>query len=132
MALIDGDPGAYGVVFPDLPGCTAMGETIDQAMGAAAEALGDWIRTVESDGVAIPPPRTAQALHEDPETASALAAGAALASILVVRATGRPVRANLTLDEGVVSALDEAARTRGVTRSAMVEIIARQHLPELA
>jgi len=50
---------------------------------------------------------------------------------MVVHATGKPVRANMTLDEGVVSALDRTACARGVTRSAMVEILARQHLPEL-
>jgi hypothetical protein len=25
VALIDGKPGAYGITFPDLPGCTAVG-----------------------------------------------------------------------------------------------------------
>ena len=34
-ALIDGEAGAYGVVFPDLPGCVAMGSTIDEALGNA-------------------------------------------------------------------------------------------------
>jgi predicted RNase H-like HicB family nuclease len=48
IALIDGASGAYGVVFPDLPGCTAMADTLDRAMTAAAAALGDWINTVES------------------------------------------------------------------------------------
>src|SRR5258705_8927480 len=36
VALIDGKPGAYGVIFPDLPGCTAMGKTIDKDGGAAS------------------------------------------------------------------------------------------------
>jgi predicted RNase H-like HicB family nuclease len=39
FALIDGKAGAYGVVFPDLPGCTAMGKTIDVALANAADAL---------------------------------------------------------------------------------------------
>jgi predicted RNase H-like HicB family nuclease len=132
IALIDGGPGAYGVVFPDLPGCTAMADTLDQAMTSAAEALRDWINTVEISGNAIPAARSAEALRTDPEVSEALADGASLAAILVVRSTGKPVRANLSLDEGIVSAIDAAARKRGVTRSAMVEILARQHLPELA
>jgi predicted RNase H-like HicB family nuclease len=37
-ALIDGETGAYGVSFPDLPGCVAMGRTVDGALMAAAEA----------------------------------------------------------------------------------------------
>jgi predicted RNase H-like HicB family nuclease len=132
IALIDGGPGAYGVVFPDLPGCTAMADTLDQAMTSAADALRDWINTVEAAGNAVPAARSAEALRTDPEVSEALAEGASLAAILVVRSTGKPVRANLSLDEGIVSAIDAAARKRGVTRSAMVEILARQHLSEMA
>lgn len=132
IALIDGGPGAYGVVFPDLPGCTAMADTLDQAMTAAADSLRDWINTVESGGSPIPAARSAETLRTDPEVAEALAEGATLAAILVVRSTGKPVRANLSLDEGIVSAIDAAAHKRGITRSAMVEMLARQHLFELA
>jgi len=32
VVLIDqAEDGAYGVVFPDLPGCTAMGDTVEEA-----------------------------------------------------------------------------------------------------
>ncbi len=132
IALIDGGPGAYGVVFPDLPGCTSMADTLDRAMTAAADALGDWISTVEANGNTVPVARSAEDLRTNPEVREALAEGASLAAILVVRATGKPVRANLSLDEGIVAAIDAAARERGVTRSAMVEILARQHLAEMA
>lgn len=132
LALIDGTKGAYGVVFPDLPGCVAMGATMDKAMVVASEALGDWISTVEAGGSTVPAARTAEELLADPEIAEALRDGSALTSVMVVRSTGKPVRANLSLDKGVVTAIDAAAERRGVTRSAMVEIIARQHLPEMA
>ena len=36
--LIDGRRGGYGVVFPDLPGCTAMGRTLDEALRHDMEA----------------------------------------------------------------------------------------------
>ena len=130
--LIDGDAGAYGVVFPDLPGCSAMAPTIDAALSAAAASVSDWINAVEAKGGTAPPPSTADVLRHDPDVASALAEGAVLASGFVVRATGRPGRANLSLDEGIVSAIIAAARKRGVTRSALVEILAREHLHELA
>lgn len=131
IALIDGGPGAYGVVFPDLPGCTAMANTLDQAMAAAADALRDWINTVEIGGNPIPAARSAESLRTDPEVSDALAEGATLAAILAVRSTGKPVRANLSLDQGIVSAIDAAAHRRGITRSAMVEMLARQHLYEM-
>lgn len=131
IALIDGGPGAYGVVFPDLPGCTAMADTLDLAMTAAADSLRDWINTVEISGNQVPAARSAEALRTDPDVSEALAEGATLAAILVVRSTGKPVRANLSLDQGIVSAIDAAAQRRGITRSAMVEMLARQHLFEM-
>ncbi len=37
--LMDGTKGNYGVVIPDLPGCTAMGRTIDEAIRNADFSL---------------------------------------------------------------------------------------------
>ena len=31
VALVDGKKGAYGVVVPDLPGCTSAGKIVDAA-----------------------------------------------------------------------------------------------------
>ncbi len=47
-ALIDGEKGAYGIVFPDLPGCLAMGATIDEAIQDAQEALPQWIEAADT------------------------------------------------------------------------------------
>ena len=33
----------YGVAFPDLPGIVAMGETVDDALLNAEEALRDYV-----------------------------------------------------------------------------------------
>jgi predicted RNase H-like HicB family nuclease len=40
-AVTNGGAGRYGAWFPDLPGCTAMGETIDKLIVNAAEAMRD-------------------------------------------------------------------------------------------
>jgi predicted RNase H-like HicB family nuclease len=42
VALIDGRKGAYGVVVPDLPGCVAMGASVEAAIANAAAALRVW------------------------------------------------------------------------------------------
>ena len=52
-ALIDGEKGAYGVTFPDLPGIVAMGETVDEAVLNAEEALCDYAVEAEADGEEI-------------------------------------------------------------------------------
>jgi antitoxin HicB len=56
----------YGVPFPDLPGVTTAGETIDEAMRKATEVLEfaaeDWTKLT---GKGFPPPRTIDELRSD-------------------------------------------------------------------
>ena len=131
IALIDGNAGAYGVSFPDLPGCVAMGKTVDEAMSNAAAALRDWVEVTEEADAKVPAARTAEAIRRDGEVKEALAAGAQLATVPLVRATGRPVKANLSLDAGVLAALDEEADRRKLTRSALIELLARETLVKI-
>jgi predicted RNase H-like HicB family nuclease len=131
IALIDGKAGAYGVVFPDLPGCTAMGKTTDAALANAADALRDWVEVTEESGGKVPAPRALETLRRDPEVKHALADGAGLATVPLIRDTGRPVKANLSIDSGVLAALDEEADRRKLTRSALVELMARTMLTQM-
>ncbi len=132
IALIDGKAGAYGVVFPDLPGCTAMGRTMDEALSNAAHALRDWVDVTEEGGAKVPRPRSLEALRRDVEVKAALAAGAGFAVVPLVRETGKPVKANLSIDSGVLAAMDEEAERRNLTRSAFVEMLARTMLTKVA
>ena len=132
FALIDGKAGAYGVVFPDLPGCTAMGKTMDETLANAAEALRDWAEVTEEDGGKVPRPRSLEALRRDADVKTALVHGAGLATVPLVRETGRPVKANLSIDSGVLAAMDEEAQRRNLTRSAFVEMLARTMLTKVA
>jgi predicted RNase H-like HicB family nuclease len=140
LALIDGEPGGFGVVFPDCPGCTAMGATPDEALAAAAEALADWAEDVANAKPALgpasgtrgtlPEPRSVASLRADPEVRAALAEGAALAVVPLILEAGRPVKANLSLDAGLLAAIDEAAAARGLTRSAFLASAARAKILE--
>jgi predicted RNase H-like HicB family nuclease len=131
IALIDGEAGAYGASFPDLDGCTAMGADMDEALLAAQEALRDYVETGLAQGEDIPAPRTMEQLRLDPEVREALAQGATFVSVALVRGLSRPVKANLSLDSGVLAAIDASASRLGVTRSALVELLAREHLSAL-
>ena len=55
-ALIDGEKGAYGVTFPDLPGIVAMAASVDEVLVNAEEALRDYVIEAEGAGDAITPP----------------------------------------------------------------------------
>ena len=123
--LIDGEAGGYGVVFPDLPGCTAMGETVEKALTNAAAAARDWIEVTQARGGAAPLPRPAETLLlNDPDVHEALDEGARLAFVPVVIGVGRKKTANLSLDVGVLAAIDAAADRMGQTRSRVVELLA--------
>ncbi len=129
IALVDGKRGAYGVVFPDLPGCTAMGRTIEEALRNASEAASEWAEAVrETNHGVLPSPRSSEALRNDPDIARALAEGAALAIVPLIVDSGRPAKANLSLDAGLLAAIDEAAAARGLTRSAFIASAAREKI----
>ena len=128
IALVDGNAGAYGVVVPDLPGCTSAGPTTDEALRNAVEAVRLWVEDAIDDGEALPPPRSVEALRADPEIAAALAAGAVLGMVPLILDTGRAVRANLSLDAGLLDAIDEAAKAYGLTRSAFLASAAREKI----
>ena len=129
VALMDGKPGAYGVVFPDLPGCTAMGKTMDEALRNAIDAAHEWTEAVmETNGGKLPRPRTPDVLRSDPDTATALAEGAALMIVPLIFDSGKPAKANLSLDSGLLQAIDEAAEARGLTRSAFIASAAREKI----
>ncbi len=117
-ALIDGENGAYGVSFPDLPGVVAMGGTMDQALVNAEDALRDYAIETEKDGEA----RISPSAIEDvvPPT------GSTLVSVPLIHLSGRSIRANMMLDEGVIAFIDGEAKRRGMTRTAYVEWMARR------
>ena len=58
---------AYGVVVPDLPGCFSAGDTLDEAISNAKEAMELWMETVIEDGVSIPKPSPIAQHQADPE-----------------------------------------------------------------
>jgi predicted RNase H-like HicB family nuclease len=118
VAIAEGKPGAYLVTIPDLPGCTSAGKTIELAVGNAIEAVRLWIEGAEADGKKVPKPRALAELVADPSIRTALAKGAVLVAVPVVRDLRRPVKANVSLDAGVLEAIDAAAKRHKLTRSA--------------
>ena len=66
VALVHKDPGtSYGVSFPDVPGCISAGDTLDEALANAAEALAGHLALMRADGDAIPRPRGWLAIKAD-------------------------------------------------------------------
>ena len=75
IALIHKDADScYGVYFPDIPGLITAGDSIDEAIEEAEEALEfaaeGWTNQDGSTG--LKPPRTIEQLRNDPEFVEAV------------------------------------------------------------
>lgn len=74
VAIVEEEEGkAVGVWFPDLPGCFSAGDTLDEALLNASEALGLYAQAMDH-GSRMPPARTLTELKADPSVANDLAA----------------------------------------------------------
>jgi predicted RNase H-like HicB family nuclease len=127
-ALIHKDPdSAYGVIFPDVPGCFSAGDTLDETIQNAAEALAAHVSWLERDGDPVPSPRRPEEIFSDPALAEDRE-GATLVLIPLVRDLGSTTRINVSLDLGLLEAIDDAARRRKQTRSAFIASAVRKEL----
>ncbi len=73
VAIVEEEEGkAVGVWFPDLPGCVSAGDSLDEAMRNAADALELWAEAMIESGQTIPAARTLTSLKADAETAEDL------------------------------------------------------------
>ncbi|MCC3245958.1 type II toxin-antitoxin system HicB family antitoxin [Methylocystis sp. WRRC1] len=56
---------AYGMTFPDAPGCFSAADEIDDLFAMAGEALELWAEGMREDGLPIPEPRDFETLRAD-------------------------------------------------------------------
>ena len=122
VAVIDKDPdSAYGVWFPEVPGCFSAADTFGEIVPNSIEALSLFFEDIEPV-----PPRGLESVRE--QVADDIANGSVLMMIPYVRDRKRVVRVNLSLEKSFLDTLDEAARMRGMTRSAFVEKAATREI----
>lgn len=114
------DDSAYGVSFPDLPGCVSAGGTLEEALGDGREALSAHLAWMRAERDPIPEPRAYEALQSDPEVIEE--AQGATWHLIVPRAVKAPrVRINIMIDPALLRDADEAAEGAGQTRSGYIE-----------
>lgn len=108
---------AWGVVVPDLPGCFSAGDTLDEAVVNAEEAVAAWLDAALDDGLSVPRPSSLSDVRDRPEFF-----GWTLGVVTVDPAVldDRADRVNITLPRRVLSRLDAQARAAGQTRSGWI------------
>lgn len=114
---------AFGVVVPDLPGCFSAGDTLDEAVDNAREAIALWCETVIEDGGDVPVAKTLAEHQSDPELAGWIWA---MVEVPVERYFGPAEKLNITLPRLLLAKIDEYARTHGETRSGFLAEAARK------
>ncbi len=116
VAILDGGKGVWGVRFPDFPGCHGGGPTPDAAIADATSALREFAALMVTDGEPIPRARRLDELEPDERPRK----GESLVMIPLILDKGRQVKASVSLDAGLLEAIDEEAKRRGLTRSAFL------------
>lgn len=121
-AIVDkDDDSAFGVRFPDLPGCFSAADDIADVVPNACEALELWFEDAR-----LAAPQRLDQIRAD--AAEDIAAGAFIVAVPYIKRTGRQVRANISLDKGMLDAIDRAAAERSLTRSAFLADAARNEI----
>jgi predicted RNase H-like HicB family nuclease len=67
IVIVHKDPeSAYGMTFPDAPGCFSAADELDDLFSNATEALSLWTEVMQEDKLPIPEPRDLSELKLDP------------------------------------------------------------------
>ncbi len=121
-AIVEKASDGFGVFFPDLPGCTSAGATVQEAALNAEEALQAHIDLSIEHGEAIPEPSPLDRITTDPDVTE-------VARILVrAEPPGRAVRVNITIPEDLLAAVDRYAARTGYSRSGLLAQAVRERM----
>lgn len=127
VALIGRDGDAYGMSFPDLPGCVSAAGSLDDLLHEGKEALDLHVEGMLSDGEVLPEFRSLEALKADPALTEDFAE-AELVTLLPVDIPGRSVKVTITMEEHLLARLNKVAERQGYTRSGFIADAVRRKL----
>jgi predicted RNase H-like HicB family nuclease len=113
---------AFGVHFPDLPGCFSAADQIEDVIPNAVEAISLWFEDADTEALPSPVETIRVAAAED------LAEGAFLVMVPWIGRNSKPARVNISMDRAMLEAIDSAASMRRLTRSAFLAEAARNEI----
>ena len=122
-ALADKDVDSdYGVSFPDFPGCVSAGESVEEAVLRAREALAGHVALMLADGDTMPAPSALE------EIAAQKEASTVAVTLIPVVLPGRARRVNVTLDEALLEEIDQISNNRSgfLAEAARAELARRR------
>ena len=112
---------AWGVAVPDLPGCFSAGDTMEEALDNAREAILLHVEGMLDDEQPVP---TAQPIEHHRNKREFKNRVWALVDVDLSQLEDVTERINITLPRRVLSKLDAAARAAGESRSGYIAHLA--------
>jgi predicted RNase H-like HicB family nuclease len=106
---------AFGVVVPDLPGCFSAGDTFEEALANAREAIELHVEGLLDAGEKVPAPSPVDKLVGDPDLKGFVWA---FIDVPAEAFDNAVERVNVTIPRRVLHAIDQAAKRQRKTRSA--------------
>ena len=113
----------YGVTVPDLPGCVSAGDTLEQALANAGEAILGHLEVMVEDGKPVPEPNSMV-----PSLGPGQMVGAVKVNLAELEALRETVRLNISMARRTLERIDEAAKLAGTTRSGFLALAALEHI----
>lgn len=125
IGLVHGEGDAYGISYPDFPGCVAGGSSIDDAVSRGEDALAVHIESMLEDGEALPVLRSRDEILKDAELQDEVRDAVLVA---VPMPSMKRTRVHVMIDELLLAAVDRSAEAEGFTRSGYFERAVRDRL----
>ena len=124
--VIQKDPQSdFGVTVPDLPGCFSGGNTIEEAIDNAKEAVLTHVEGLLADSDPIPSPTSIDELKRQFRDKNNVWA---LIDVDFSELSNKVTRVNITVPENLLSKIDSYATKTGATRSGMLVNAALEYI----
>ncbi|MFV1573688.1 type II toxin-antitoxin system HicB family antitoxin [Phaeobacter sp. JH20_30] len=126
IAVVHHEEGsAYGVHFPDVPGCYAAADNPGDILKHAIIALDDFF----ADGHEVPEGRDIEAIRKEAE--DDLKEGAYLMMVPHIPRPTKVERVNVTFDRSLLEAIDQSVELTGLkNRSAWLAMAAKKEIQQ--
>ncbi|MBF0184376.1 MAG: type II toxin-antitoxin system HicB family antitoxin [Magnetococcales bacterium] len=126
IAIEPGDQDhAFGVVVPDLPGCHSAGDTLEEALANAKEAIEGHLEVLLEEGMTIPEKQPVAVHAANSDYTGWLWA---VVEVEDLREKFRAVRVNITLPPTLLTRIDKMASIKRMSRSGFLANAAKQAL----
>ena len=129
IALFEqGQNGGYSVVFPDVPGVVTAGDSFEEAVRMAHEALALHVEGLRADGDPVPEPRSLEDIKAQLEDWPAWEADNdfLVVPVALLPAPQKSVRVDAVFPERLVARIDSTYKNR----SAFLVAAAERYLEE--